>query len=164
MIKATLNINDTSYAGYNILELEQNWRNFPAINIWLKVRRFDLTLPIFVTPNHEENSLTFFQTQSNITRHVVLVHPNPDVLSQLTEGLKAAGHSVTSFKRVEEANIELNNIKEKNYPIDFVIVPTKLKVGAGYTYKNYLNHKYPNLNVLTVDKSEYRDTINMREI
>lgn len=160
MIKATLNLNETSYKNYNIQELHSNWRKYPVIKMWLKLRRFDLANPIFVDSDLDFNTLTFSQSNSNLSRNIVLVHPNPDILKQLTDSLVKAGHQVTSFKKVQDANWELGS----GQPIDSIIIPENLKVSTGCTYKNYLNHKFPNLKVLTVDKRNYRETLNLKEI
>lgn len=156
MVKATINLDDLDYVCYKNADLATNWKEFPAIRMYLKARKFDISLPIFVTKNN--NEITFFQDIKNSSKTVFVVHPNPSILHQLTVSLANDGHNVTAFKRVKDANLSLKN----NTEIDYVVVPTNLLVSYNFTYKNYLNKLYPKINVLTVDNNNYRDTINLK--
>lgn len=159
MVKATINLNDLEFVAYKNIDLESKWKEFPAIRMYLKVRKFDLSLPVFVTKNDTE--ITFFQNVINRTKSVIVVHPNPNILKQLTVSLKNDGHSVFGFRRVKDANLRLNKLIETNDQIDYVVAPTNLQVSFNFTYKEFLNKMFPKINVLTVDNNNYRDTINL---
>src|SRR5690348_5542580 len=117
MIKAELDLNNVKFREYSHLDLEKNWRSVTVIRIWLKARNFDLNLPIFVTRIEEKNILTFFQTKTDPGKHIVIVHPNPQILNQLDTVLKAAGYSVFGFRKVKDANQRLTKLFETNTPI-----------------------------------------------
>lgn len=159
MIKAVINLNDVEFESYKNVDIEKNWKEFPAIRIYLKARKFNLSLPIFTIK--AENEITFFQTAGTNNKNVIVVHPNPTILRQLTVSLKGDGHSVFGFHKVKEANLRLNKLLENKETIDYVVVPTNLQVSYNFTYKNYLNKLFPKINVLTVDNNEYRDSINL---
>lgn len=161
MIKAVLNLNTNAFAGYQHLDLEKSWRDINVIQLWLKARGFDLSLPIFVTKDEEDNTLTFFQTIKNPNKTVILVHPNPKVRSQLQDSLKQDGHIVHAFAKVKDANIQIYTMAQNGSQLDSIIVPKNLKVFHSLTYEIYLNRAFPKYKVLTVDDKEYRDYINM---
>lgn len=160
MLKAELDLTNITFVNYQHLDLERDWRQVPVIRIWLKARRFDLTMPIFVT--REKDVMTFFQTKTDSGKTLVLVHPNPKILNQLHDSLKQAGHSVFAFKRVKDANKQIETMIQNNTLINKIVVPTNLKVSYNFTYKNFLNKKYPGYEVLTVDNKDYRETVSLR--
>jgi hypothetical protein len=162
VLKAELDLTNIQFVNYQHLDLEKDWRQIPVIRIWLKARSFDLTMPIFVT--REENIMTFFQTKSDSGKTLVLVHPNPKILNQLHNSLKHAGHLVHAFKRVKDANVQIQSMIQSKTVIDKIVVPTNLKVSYNFTYKNYLNKKYPGYDVLTVDNKDYRETVSLKGI
>ena len=161
MIKAVLNLNTNAFAGYQHLDLEKSWRDVNVIRLWLKARGFDLSLPIFVTKDEEDNTLTFFQTIKNPNKTLILVHPNPKVRSQLQDSLKQEGHVVHAFSKVKDANLCIFLMSQNGTKLDRIIVPKNLKVFHSLTYKTFLNRTFPKYGVLTVDNKEYRDYINM---
>lgn len=156
MNKAVLNLNSTVFENYQHLDLEKHWRSVKAINVWLMARDFNLSLPIFVTKDDFDNTLTFFQSKSVANKTIILVHPNPAKLSQLYTSLKNAGHLVHAFSKVRAANNKIKGMSK----IDSIVVPKNLKVHNGFTYKTYLNAKYPGYKVHTIDNNDYRDTLN----
>lgn len=160
MLTAELDLTNVQFVNYQHLDLENDWRSVPVIRIWLKARKFDLTMPIFVT--REEKVLTFTQTKTDFGKTLVLVHPNVLILSQLQDSLKKAGHTVHAFKRVKDANVELQKMFENNIQVDKIVVPTNLKVSYNFTYKDFLNKMYPGYQVLTVDNNDYRETVNLK--
>lgn len=162
MRTAILELDSEAFETYQHLDIEQNWRSIGAVRMWLKFRQFDLTLPILVSRNEEENTLTFYQTVSNLPKTVVLIHPNPDILKQLDQALKDSGHSVYSYSKVEDANFQLNVISQNKLTLHKIIVPRHLRVMDSLTYKQFLNQMYPNYQVLTIDNKDYRDTINLK--
>jgi hypothetical protein len=161
MLKAVLDLNGKQFVSYSSIDLEHNWRNVTVIRIWLKARKFDLTIPIFVTRDNEKNTLTFFQTISSSGKTIVLVHPNPDILHNLHTSLKEAGHTVYAYTKVEDANLQLYVLSSGGTKIDKIIVPKFLRVFHSFTYKNYLNRNFPTYKVLTIDNKDYRDYIDM---
>ena len=164
MRRATLNLNETTYKQYTVRELESNWHDYPVIKLWLKIRKFDLSLPISVITNYKENSITFTQAAKNLHRNVIVVHPNPQILDQISHSLIKAGHKVTGFQKAKLANIQIETITENNFNLDCIIIPANMKVAPGCTYKNYLNRRFPDISVLTTDKNNYRETLNIKEL
>jgi hypothetical protein len=162
MIKATLHLDTIKSNTYHCLELEQNWRSIPSINVWLKVRGFNLSNPVMVTANISDNSLTFFQSASNSPKNIVLVHPNSQVLQDLYTSLRDAGHTVHAFTKVEKANQHIQSMIDNNQTLNKIVVPRNLEVGYNFTYKQFLQKTFPKYQVLTIDKRRYRDTINLK--
>lgn len=161
MLKATINLNEAEFKSYENLNLEQDWMQVPAIRMFLKARRFDLSQSILVSK--DKNILSFYQSIKSVPRNVVVIHPNPDILNQIVTSLKNEGHSVFAFKRVKEANNRIIELTKNKSPIDHIVVPINLEVSYNYKYKDFLNKNFPKYNVLTIDKREYRDVINMKE-
>lgn len=161
MLIAVLDLNQTVFSCYHLAELELNWRNTPAIRIWLKVRQFDLSEPINVSKNEEKNTLTFSQTKPILSKTVMIVHPNPKILEQLTTSVKEQGHNVLPFIKVKDATAQLKLMFENKHKLDKIVVPKNLKVYHNFTYEKYLNKKFPSYGVITVDNREYRETIKL---
>lgn len=162
MRKATLDLNE--FRNKNRTEEElvgffNKWETIPSINLWLKARKFDLASPILVT--QEKNLvITFYQTGED--RTIVLVHPNPKILEQLTVALVEPGRIVRAFSRVKDANDCIKQLVISNAAISSIIVPEKLQVSHNVSYKAFLNTKFPAYKVITIDKKNYRDSINLR--
>lgn len=78
MLKAILDLNDRKYRFYKHIDLERNWNAVTEICIWLKMRNFDLTMPIFVIKNTRANTLTFFQTATSSGEPAFLPYPKLD--------------------------------------------------------------------------------------
>lgn len=159
MLTAILNLNDKNFSCYTLAEIEQNWKTTLVVCIWLSARKFNLDEPIQVVTNKQKNTLTFCQGKPNIHRTVMVVHPNPKILDQITTSLKEQGHEVLAYIKVKDATVQVKFMFEKKIKLDRIVVPKNLKVYHNFTYENYLNKKFPNYGVITVDNKEYRETI-----
>lgn len=161
MLKASIDLSQAEFKSYENLNLEQDWIQVPAIRMYLKARRFDISQPVFVSK--DDNVLNFYQSIKSVPRNVIVIHPNPKILDQIVTSLKREGHSVFGFKRVKEANTRITEFDKNQTVIDNIVVPINLEVSYNYTYKEFLNKNFPKYKVLTIDKKDYRDTINMKE-
>jgi len=163
MLKAILDLNNSTFVfRHSLDDLVKKWAEVPTIKLWLKARRFDLSLPISVTKDDKANTLTFTQVMRFPSRTIVLVHPNPTILDQLTASLKEEGHIVYPFTKVRMANAQLESMNSFKMPVDKIIIPKNLKIHHDFTYEGYLNQFYPQYQILTIDKKDYRESISLK--
>lgn len=162
MRKATLDLNeyqDKNRTHDELVGFFNNWETIPSIRLWLKARKFDIQAPIMVT--QEKNLvLSFYQMGSD--RNLVLIHPNPKILEQLKKALQEPGRTIHTFSKVEAATTCIKQMSADKTKIQNIIVPEKLEVSHNLTFKAFLNIKFPEFNVITVDKKNYRDSVNLR--
>jgi len=164
MLKAVLDLNCIRFMNYQHLDLEKDWRSINVICLWLRVRAFNLALPVFVTRDTKQSTMTFFQTIPMPGKTIVLVHPNPAVLRQLDGYLKNAGHIIHKFSKVKDANAFIADMTKSKTKIHKIVVPKNLEVSYNFTYCQFLNHMYPGYDIITVDEKNYRDNINLRTL
>jgi hypothetical protein len=164
MLKVVINFNEDQFTSYQHLNIEQDWKQITAIRMYLKARRFNLNLPIFAIKDCKNNNLTFFQNKIHVKKNIIVIHPNPTILTQIVDSLKNQGHDVFAFYKVKDMTNKLIEFKQTNTSIDVIVVPTNLQVSYNLSCKQFLNHIYPKYKVLTLDKNNYRDTINLKNL
>lgn len=131
-----------------------DWKIIPGIDMWLKIRKFDMTKPI-LTARTGKHSLTFFQTVEAAKKTVVIVNKNKDAVNDLKNLLKV--HTVHSFENVDDANFFMNFYKP-----DLIVMPKNLRISRSLMYKDYVKKFFPKVNVVTVNAGAETTTINLK--
>lgn len=156
MNKAILDLNKfkAEKTQQEINEFLMNWKIIPGINMWLKVRKFDLNEPIFVTKTGS-HTLTFFQGKDPVNKLIMVVNRNKDTINDIKHLLNT--HTVVAFDNVHEANLFMVHNKP-----NLIVIPKNLKISRSLTYNDYVKKFYPGLNVITINSGSDKNLINLK--
>lgn len=155
MNKAVLDLNVfKDVKNQDIESFMSDWKTIPGINMWLKVRKFDLNEPIFVTKSGN-HTLTFFQGKDPVNKLIVVVNRNKSAINDIKHLL--SDHTIVSFTNVHDANLFMTNNKP-----NIIVIPKNLKISRSLTYNDYVKKFYPGLKVITTNSGSGKDLINLK--